>query len=177
MFYIWYKIASILIAYSNKPLSNINEELSLSFRVRFLDCDGLRIMSGFQYPDYMHLSSWALCTRAGFPKKIITKKWTPVAISQKTICRKPLKLWSPFTLQVSFAGWDDNWFYHQHLFQQKGNLRAIGTTRFGVWGNRKIVPVSQVFEEIGFEFEEKKTPVWINNQYKEDNDSYKMFLQ
>jgi acyl-CoA thioesterase FadM len=176
MLYAWYKIASILAIHSNRPLSHIGEEISLSFRVRLFDCDGFRIMSGFQYPTYMYLSSWALCTRARFPKTILTKRWAPVAASQKTIFWRPLKLWSLFTLKVSFAGWDDNWFYHQHVFQQKESVHALGTTRFAVWENRHIVPVVRVLDVIGFDFEEKPPPVWINNQFKEDVHSFNNFL-
>jgi acyl-CoA thioesterase FadM len=172
MYYIWYKIASILVTDFRRQCSSIDEEVTLPLRVRLFDCDGFRIMSGFQYPVYMYLSSWALCTRTNFPKTILSNKWTPVAVSQKYICRKPLKLWSSFSLKVSFAGWDDKWFYHQHIFVRNNEVSAIGTTRFAAWHKRKIVPVPVVFDAIGYEYKEKNPPDWVLNQFIEDNDSY-----
>ena len=172
MYYVWYKIASILATDIPRQLPNIDEEVTLPFRVRLFDCDGFRIMSGFQYPVYMGLSSWALCTRTNFAKPILSKKLTPVAASQKYICRKPLKLWSSFSLKVSFAGWDDKWFYHQHIFVQNNEVSAIGTSKLAAWHRRKIVPVPVVFDAIGYEYKEKSPPDWILNHFIEDNDSY-----
>jgi acyl-CoA thioesterase FadM len=117
MLYAWYKIASILAIHSNRPLSHIGEEISLSFRVRLFDCDGFKIMSDFQYPTHMYLSSWVLCTRVRSPKTILTKIWASVAASQKTIYWRPLKLWSSFTVKASFTGWDDKWYCQEHVFQ------------------------------------------------------------
>lgn len=172
MYYIWYKIASILITCSKRKLSNIEDEIIMPLRVRLFDCDGMRVMSGFQYPSYMYLSSWLLCTRTNFPKTILSEKWTPVAASQKYICRRPLRLWTPFILKVSFAGWDEKWFYHKHLFMREGELCAIGTTRFAAWRKGKIVPVPDVFRAIGYDFKDNPPPDWVMNQFKEDIDSY-----
>ncbi len=172
MYYIWYKIASTLITNSKKQLTDIEDEVVMPLRVRLFDCDGMRIMSGFQYPAYMYLSSWLLCTRTNFPKTILSQKWTPVAVSQKYICRRHLKLWAPFNLKVSFAGWDEKWFYHKHLFLRDKELYAIGTTRFAAWRQDKIVPVPDVFRAIGYDFKDKPPPDWVMNQFKEDIDSY-----
>ena len=161
MLYTWYKIAYILISHSSKNLPDINDEISISFRVRLLDCDGFRIMSGFQFPLYMYLSSWALGSHVKFPKRIITKGWSPIAVSQKYISKKPLKLWSKFTVKVSFAGWEEKWFYHQHLFTQNGNIHAIGATKFAIWGKRRTVPIKRVFEEVGYDYMEKQPAEWI----------------
>lgn len=172
MYYIWYKIASILITSPKKKLHNIEEEIEMPLRVRLFDCDGMRVMSGFQYPVYMYLSSWLLCSRTNFTKTILSKKWTPVATSQKYICRRPLKIWDSFRIVVSFAGWDDKWFYHKHMFVKDGELCAIGTTRFAAWRKKKIVPVSDVFKEIGYEFKDYPPPEWVMRQFKEDLSSY-----
>lgn len=172
MYYIWYKIASILISSSRKRLSAIDDEISMPLRVRLFDCDGMMVMSGFQYPAYMYLSSWLLCTRTNFPQTILSKRWAPVAASQKYICRRPLKIWDPFILKVSFAGWDDNWFYHKHLFVKDSELHAVGTTRFAAWRKGKIIPVREVFEAIGYDFKDKPPPDWLLNQFKEDMDCF-----
>lgn len=172
MYYVWYKIASILITNYHRKLSNLDEEVTLPLRVRLFDCDGLKIMSGFQYPVYMGLSSWALCTRANFAKQVLSGKLTPVAASQKYICRKPLKLWSNYKLKVSFAGWDDKWFYHLHVFVQNSEVCAIGSSKLAAWYGKKIIPVPDVFDAIGYEYKEKNPPDWLLNQFIEDNDSY-----
>jgi len=172
MYYIWYKIASTLIMHSRRQLSDIQEEIIMPLRVRLFDCEGMRVMSAFQYPTYMYLSSWLLGTRTNFTKTILSHKWAPVAVSQKYICRKPLKLWTPFSLKVSFAGWDEKWFYHKHLFMRDNELHTIGTTRFAVWHKGKTIPVHEVFRVIGYDFRDNPPPDWVMNHFKEDIDLY-----
>lgn len=67
MFYIWNKTTTTLAAHSKNSLTCIDKEVSVSFRSSLLDCDGLRLMNGFQYLMYMYLSGWTLYTRARFP--------------------------------------------------------------------------------------------------------------
>ena len=47
MYYVWYKIASILVTDFHRQLPKIDEEVTLPLRVSLFDCDGFRIMSGF----------------------------------------------------------------------------------------------------------------------------------
>lgn len=139
MLYFWSKLCLIIVFNRNKRLKSLNEEISVPFRVRTFDCDGLKVMSGFKYPVYMDLARWTHIIRVGFLEVAVKNRWAPVLGSQKIIHRKPLNILSKFTVRVSLAGWDDRWFYHLHLFEQKDLLKAIGITKAGIWKNHQQV--------------------------------------
>ena len=76
----------MIIAFNkSKPLENLDEEISIPFRVRLLDCEALRIMSAYQYPTYMTFSNWDIAVRSGLLKAFIKNRWSPLVGSQKTI--------------------------------------------------------------------------------------------
>lgn len=175
MIYCWYKIGAIIAFNRNKALQSINEEITLSFRVRLFDCDALRIMSAYQYPNYMNFSSWDLAVRSGILRAFIKNRWSPLVGSQKAIYKKPLKLWTRFNVKASCVGWDDNWFYHQHYFIQGNEVKAIGTTKLAAWKNARIIPVLNVFGEAGIEYKIKRPPVWVENHFHQDRDDLNQF--
>jgi acyl-CoA thioesterase FadM len=168
MFYCWFRLGTILVGQSLKPPIDIRDELSLSFRVRILDCDGLRVMSAFQYPNYLYLASWGHVTRMGLLKTSIRKRWAPVVGSYKFIFRKPLKIWSTFIVKICFAGWDDTWFYQQVLFEQNQNVKAMGFTKLAIWKNNHTLSLDRCFEETRFEGAHNPPPKWILDLFAED---------
>lgn len=170
MFYCWFKIGLIIALNRRKPLQNFEEEISIPFRVRLLDCDALRIMSAYQYPIYMNFSCWDLFVRSGLLSAAIKNRWSPLVGSQKIIYRKPLKRWTSFNLKASYAGWDENWFYYQHFFVQEDKVKAVGTTKIAAWKQGGIIPVKTVFEEAGINYEKKVPPTWVANHFNEDRD-------
>lgn len=176
MFYCWLRLGSILISESLKSPIDIHDELSLSFRVRIFDCDGLRVMSAFQYPNYLYLTSWGHVIRMGLLKISIRKKWAPVVGSYKFIFRKPLKLWSTFNVRICFAGWDDTWFYQQVLFEQDQNVKALGFTKLGIWKNNHTLSLEECFEATQFEGGHNPPPERILNLFVDDKTNISHFL-
>jgi len=175
MIFCWFKIGVIIAFHRNKPLQSFDEEISIPFRVRLLDCDALRIMSAYQYPIYMNFSCWDLSARSGLLNAAIKNRWSPLVGSQKTIYGKPLKRWTSFNVKASFAGWDESWFYHQHFFVQDNTVKALGATKFAAWKQGGIVPVQKVFEEAEIEYMEKIPPAWVTHPFSKDRDSLNLF--
>lgn len=171
MFYFWYKLFLISILNLNKRLDNLDDEISVPFRVRLFDCDGLQVMAGFQYPFYMDLARWTHIIKGGFLSVAIKNGWAPVLGSQKIVHRKPLKIFSKFTVKVLLAGWDDKWFYHVHLFEQNNLIKAVGITKAGIWKNHQQVLAKLILEELKLNGE-KKVPVWITDIFDKDLENF-----
>ncbi len=170
MIYFWCRVGVIIATKGIKPKWDLNEEISLNFRVRLFDCDGLQVMCGHKYPVYMDIGRWASASSAGLATLVIRNKWAPVLRSQKVFYRRPLRLWSLFKVKVSFAGFDDKWFYHKHIFQQNGSIKAIGITKCGIWKKRKIVPIKDVFSDSKVIYKETPLPVWIKEIFPDKHE-------
>ena len=170
MIYFWCRLGVILLVNGFRPHWNLNKEASIKCRVRLLDCDGLQVMCGNQYPMYMDLGRWLHVTKAGFLNLAIKNRWAPVLRSQKVIYLKPLRLWSSFQVRVSLAGLDKKWVYHQHVFEQNGSIRAIGITKACVWKNKRRIPLTDVVNDPRVIYKEKPVPSWVKDMFPDDHE-------
>ena len=170
MFYYWYRIVWILIARKFQSQVDIEEELTRTFRVRLFDCDGFRVMTAFKYAAYMDLIRWEMIARSKLFNEILPKGLAPTLGAQKIIYRKPLKLWTKFTLRLQTMGWDEKWVYHIHKFEQSGEVKAIGITRALIWKKDKPQILREILQNIAVKNLDKKPPEWIANLFNTDTD-------
>lgn len=94
MLFYWCKFASITASECFRDAITYEDEVCRRFRVRALDCDGLRVMSAARYPVYMDFVRWTMLLRTRMLKVLLKHKVKPVLGAQKIIYRKPLKRWS-----------------------------------------------------------------------------------
>ena len=170
MFYYWYRIVWILIARRFQSQVDIEEELTRTFRVRLFDCDGFRVMTAFKYAAYMDLIRWEMIARSKLFNEILPKGLAPTLGAQKIIYRKPIKLWTKFTLRLQTMGWDEKWVYHIHKFEQNGEVKAIGITRALIWKKDKPQILREILKSIAVKNLDKKPPEWIANLFRTDTD-------
>ena len=176
MIYYWFRMGRILLSSSLSSPIAIDDELTSSFRVRALDCDGLQVMAHSQYAIYMDFARWAQVTRTGFIRAAIRNGWAPIVGSQKIIYRKPLRRWSPFKVRVSCVGWDEKWAYYLHLFEQHCKIKAIGAIKTMVWKKERAVPMERVLKELKANRMEMVPPVWILDMFERDHEILHRFL-
>lgn len=169
MIYYWYTILKILIVRNFQNEVQYNETISRDFRVGVFDCDGLRVMTASKYPVYMDFIRWELIARSKLFKAIVKRGLAPTLGSQKLIYRKPLKIWTKFTLTLESAGTDEKWVYHIHNFKQHNEIKAIGITRSLIW--KKDVPsaLSDILKDVGAT-KTTPPPTWVLNLFQADKD-------
>ena len=168
MLYYWYRVIWIFIARRFQSEVNIEEELTRTFRVRLFDCDGFRVMTAFKYAAYMDFIRWELIARSKLYNEILPKGLAPTLGSQKIIYRKPLRLWSKFTLRLNTMGWDEKWVYHLHKFEQNGEVKAVGITRALIWKKDKPQILREILANIAVKNLDKKPPEWITSLFQTD---------
>ena len=168
MLYYWYRIIWILIARRFQTQVDIEDELTRSFRVHLFDCDGFRVMTAFKYAAYMDFVRWELIARSRLYNEILPKGLAPSLGSQKIIYRKPLKLWTKFTVRLKTMGWDEKWVYHLHKFEQNGEVKAVGITRALIWKKDKPQILRQILQNIAVKNLDKKPPEWITDLFQTD---------
>lgn len=123
MIYIF--IGSIFFWKKVKPTS----DLTRTRRVSILDCDSLRFMANSKYFYYMDLIRYEVVFRSILNENTLKKGMFGVLASQKIIYKKPLRLWRKFNITLKLEGSDDKWVYHRQIFEQNGEICAIGFTQ------------------------------------------------
>ena len=169
MLYYWYRIIRILIARRFQSEVNVENELTRTFRVRLFDCDGFRVMTAFKYAAYMDFIRWEMIARSKLYGEILPKGLAPTLGSKKIIYRKPLKLWTKFTIRLKTMGWDEKWVYHVHKFEQHGEVKAIGITRALIWKKDKPQILREILQTVGVKNLDNHPPQWVTNLF--DNDT------
>jgi len=61
--------------------------------VRYLDCDGFRVMTAARYPMYMDFIWWEMIARSKLFDAVAPRGLAPTPGSQKLTCRRPL-IWN-----------------------------------------------------------------------------------
>ena len=168
MLYYWYRIIWILIARRFQSEVNVENELTRTFRVCLFDCDGFRVMTAFKYAAYMDFIRWEMIARSKLYAEILPKGLAPTLGSQKIIYRKPLKLWTKFTVRLKTMGWDEKWVYHLHKFEQHGEVKAIGITRALIWKKDKPQILREILQTVGVKNLDNNPPEWVTNLFDSD---------
>ena len=172
MLYYWYRIARILVsAYVRRRVEVRAEETALSCRVRLLDCDGLRVMTASKYPVYMDFVRWAWAARTRQLGVWIHEGLAPALGAQKVVYGRPLKRWSRFVVRLRILGWDDRWFYNLHLFEQGGEVMAVGVTKAVLWRRGQPMPMKEFLRRMNAQKLEMEPPLWVRQMFEADREN------
>ena len=168
MIYYWYRILRILLFRRFKTPLSIDSTIECKFRVRLFDCDGLRVMTASRYPVYMDFARWEIIARTKLYDVIVRGGLAPTLGSQKIIYRRPMKIFSRFSVKLELAGWDDKWIYHIHTFEQNGKTTAIGITRALIWKRDVSISVSEILEKAGMSPTPRPPEHWVIRLFEND---------
>ncbi|WP_169338370.1 thioesterase family protein [Psychroserpens burtonensis] len=147
-----------------KPTS----DLTRTRRVSILDCESFRFMANSKYFYYMDLIRYEVVFRSKLNDNTVKKGMFGVLASQKIIYKKPLKKWKKFNITLKMDGSDEKWVYHKQIFEQNGEICAIGFTKAGFWKNKKAQNMKEIMINSGVENEIKSPSIAILNMFNSD---------
>jgi acyl-CoA thioesterase FadM len=76
--------------------------------------------------DFIRLESMF---RSSLYENTVEKGMLAILVSQKVIYKKPLRIWSTFSVKLILEEWDEKWAYHHHIFIQDGKVCAVGLSK------------------------------------------------
>ena len=153
---------------------DVAADLSRSRRVMIWDCD-VRFMANSKYFYYMDFIRLELLFRSKLYDNTIKKGMFPVLGSQKIIYKKPLKLWSRFSITLVLDGWDDKWVYHKQIFRCKNEIYAIGITKVAFWKNKKAQDIRKIIADSGMLKPEMRPSPEIIKMFHDDYEFLKNY--
>ncbi len=169
MFHYWFAVARAITSRFTRPRVAFDSTIRREFRVRLLDCDGFRVMTAAKYPMYMDFIRWEMIARSKLFDAVVQRGLAPTLGSQKLIYRRPLKLWTRFTVELELAGYDDKWIYHIHRFEQHGELRALGITRALIWKRDVPTAMDELLTFVGARGP-MTPPEWVTELFARDKE-------
>lgn len=143
-------------------------DLTRTRRVNILDCESFRFMANSKYFYYMDLIRYEVVFRSKLNDNTVKKGMFGVLAAQKIIYIKPLKKWKKFNITLKMDGFDEKWVYHKQIFEQNGEICAIGFTKAGFWKNKKAQNMKEIMVNSGVENKIKAPSIEILNMFNID---------
>ena len=147
---------------------DLESNLTRKRRVSILDCEGFRYMANSKYFYYMDLIRFEVMFRTNLYKHTAKKGLLPVLASQKIIYKKPLKIWTKFSITLVLEGWDDKWIYHRQVFEQNGQVCCIGFTKVAFWNSKELQSTQKIFADCGIIKPKQKPSLDVLNIFSND---------
>ena len=122
------RIPALAIRQHISPLSplEILEEDALQLRVWPNDIDLNMHMNNARYLSIMDYARMHLLARIRLLEHIIRSRWQPLVGAVWVTYRRPLPVFSRFTLTSRLVCWDEKWFYIEQTFANAEKQCAIG---------------------------------------------------
>lgn len=146
----------------------MTSNLTRKRRVNILNCETLRYMNNSRHLNYMDFIRFEMMFRTPLFDNTVKKSLYGILGSQKIIYKKPLKMWSVFTITLVLEGWDDKWVYHKQAFKQQNEIRAVGYTKAAFWKGRNAQNIPGILKHCGVTIFEMPPTQQVLNMFKTD---------
>jgi acyl-CoA thioesterase FadM len=121
----------------------------LRFTVLPTDCDLNFHLNAGRFVSFMDVSRVELLARMRLFAKVMKKGWRPVNGGMLIRFRRSILPFERFDVRSRVVGWDEKWFYFEHILEREGNLCAVGHARGLFRGNGQTIEPRTFLELIG----------------------------
>jgi acyl-CoA thioesterase FadM len=122
---------------------------SLSFRVWPLDCDAYLHLTASRYLGIADLGRIHFLGRMGIFRAVLKRRWFPVAQAIDVTYIRSIQPFQKFRLRTRLLTWDDKYWYAEHRFEVREELRAVLIIRGVFVRGRTIIPMPDVMALTG----------------------------
>ena len=101
----------------------------LSLRVMPNDLDINFHMNNGRYLTICDLNRVDLFLRSGLMKTMFKRGWIPLIAEHTMTYKKSLNMFEKFDVSLKVTGWDEKYFYMEHIFSNSERVVAEGTSK------------------------------------------------
>lgn len=117
-------------------------ESVVHFTVFPTDCDLNFHLNAGRFVSFFDISRVELLGRMRMFRKVIGRGWRPMITGVVVRYRRSLLPFERFTVRSRVIGWDEKWFYFEHVIERHGQMCAIAHARGLFRGAGTNVPPS-----------------------------------
>ena len=108
------------------------------------DCDLNLHLNAGRFVSFMDVARVELIVRLRLLRKMLERGWRPVAGGCIVRYRRSILPFERFEIRTRVVGWDERWFYIEHVVEKNGTFCAIGHTRMVIRGRNGSIPPREV---------------------------------
>lgn len=125
------------------------DEARVRFTVLPHDCDLNFHLNAGRFLSFMDVARMDLIGRLRLLHPLLRRGWRPVMGGCVIRFRRSVLPFQRFDIRSRVVGWDDKWFYIEHVVEKDGIFCAVGHVRTLVRGKEGNVPPGDVLALIG----------------------------
>jgi acyl-CoA thioesterase FadM len=124
-------IRFLLTIFTSRFRSRIGplEESVTTFTALPHDCDLNFHLNAGRYISFMDIARVELLGRMRLLNKLLSRGWRPVMGGCVVRFRREVKPFERFEIRSRVVGWDEKWFYLEHIVEKNGVFCAVGHMR------------------------------------------------
>ena len=108
------------------------------------DCDLNFHLNAGRFVSFMDVARIELLARMRLLPKLLRRGWRPVMGGCVVRFRRSVMPFERFDIRSKVAGWDDKWFYIEHIVEKDGVFCAAGHMRTLIRGKHGNIPTGDV---------------------------------
>ena len=120
------------------------EESVVRFTVLPQDCDLNFHLNAGRFVSFMDVARIELVGRMGLLTKLLKRGWRPVMGGCVVRYRRSILPFERFDIRSRVIGWDEKWFYVEHVAEKNGAFCAIAHMRTVIRGANGTIPPTEV---------------------------------
>lgn len=137
------------------------DESVIRFTVLPQDCDLNFHLNAGRFVSFMDVARVELIGRLGLLRKLLKRGWRPVMGGCVVRYRRSVQPFQRFDIRSRVVGWDDKWFYVEHIVEKDGHFCAIGHMRTVIRGKHRTIPPKDVLALLGVDETSPALPPFV----------------
>lgn len=139
-----FRFLLIMIASRFRPRLGMLGTSTVRFTVMPWDCDLNVHLNAGRYISFMDIARIEFLGRMRIFSKIISRGWRPVMGGCIVRFRRSILPFQRFDVRTRVLGWDEKWYYIEHLIERNGQHCATGLTRLLIRGRDRNIPPAEI---------------------------------
>jgi acyl-CoA thioesterase FadM len=134
-----------------RPRIGAFDESVVQYTVLPTDCDLNIHLNAGRFLSFMDVARMDLLARMRLLFPLLRRGWRPVMGGCTVRYRRSILPFQRFDIRSRVLGWDEKWFYLEHICEVRGQLCAIGTVRTLIRSKSGNVAPPQILKLLGLD--------------------------
>lgn len=145
------------------------DESTVTFRVLPHDCDLNIHLNAGRCLSFMDVARMDLIARTGLMRRLLKRGWRPIMGGCVIRYRREIRPFERFTVRSRLLGWDEKWFYLEHIAAKGATVCAISTVRTLVRGRSGSIAPAEVLALVNANDTSPELPEFVRRWIEAEN--------